>query len=341
MTGAARWMIAAAFGLALQTGHYSVGQEVPFISGGAGFVTITNGGNTTYIPVLQPLLMAPLGKHLAVESRAMLLVSYFPRSGEGYDHSSFLGLSYLQADILFSPHATLVAGQFLTPFGTYNERLTPIWIGNFNDAPLIYPIGTMGSGSSVGGQLRGSLVSTKSASFDYAAYYSANSTNEQFQAERSTGGRGSVYMPTARLETGVSYGHRYATHGEDNVGVHLWWEPLNSALRIRSEYAHAPHSQGYWVEADWRGGRLHGNETFLNRIEPVFRMQQTFRMSPDPGDGLPAADTQRADFGLDYRLPHDFRINTSYSRQFSSTGNRNIWQTGLIYHFVFPAWRTK
>jgi hypothetical protein len=57
-----------------------------------------------------------------------------------------------------------------------------------------------------------------------------------------------------------------------------------------------------------------------------------------PSMGLPSVDTQRADFGLDYFLPHNTRINTSYSRQFASTGNGNIWKTGLIYRFMFPAW---
>src|SRR3974390_1595855 len=98
IAGRARWTVAAALGIALQAGHFAASQEVPFISGGAGFVTITNGGNTTYIPVVEPLFMASLGKHLAVETRATLLESIFPRSGKGYDHSAFLGLSYLQAD---------------------------------------------------------------------------------------------------------------------------------------------------------------------------------------------------------------------------------------------------
>ena len=58
-------------------------------------------------------------------------------------------------------------------------------------------------------------------------------------------------------------------------------------------------------------------------------------------DGLPAADTQKVDFALDYHLPHEVRINTSYSRELSSTGNRNIWQTGIVYRFLMPLWREK
>src|SRR6201995_4563241 len=119
-------------------------QDTPLISGGVGFITITNGGKTTYLPNINPLLALPLGDHLLVESRATILDSISPK-GNGqsvYSSSWFLGLSYLQLDYLASRHLTVVGGEFLTPFGTYNERLTPIWISNFESAPLIFPLGT-------------------------------------------------------------------------------------------------------------------------------------------------------------------------------------------------------
>jgi hypothetical protein len=321
----------------------AIAQNTPLISGGVGFITMTNGGTTTYLPVISPLIAAPIGKRILVESRATILDSIFPKGGgqPGYTDDWFLGLSYLQADFLASRRVTLVGGDFLTPFGTFNERLSPIWINNFGDAPLIFSLGTMGSASSVGGMLRGSAFSARRLSVNYAAYFSASSTNPQFASERSSGGQGSLYFPDARLEVGASYG-RLLQGSEGNFeGAHLWWEPANTSFRLRSEYAHGPHSQGYWLEADYRLARFGGEDTVAGRLEPVFRIQQTFRNQPDPSDGLPAADTQRADFGLDYRLPHEIRINTSYSRQFSSTGDRNIWQTGIIYRFLFPSWREK
>jgi hypothetical protein len=323
--------------------HRAMGQNIPLISGGVGFETNTNGGNTTYIPVISPVLAAPLGNHVLVESRATILDSFFPKSDgrPGYTSDLFLGVTYLQADIVTSKHLTVVAGDFLTPFGTYNERLSPIWISNFEAAPLILGIGTMSSGSSVGGQLRGSAFSTPHVSFDYAAYFSAASTNQQFGAERASGGRGSFYFPAARLEVGASYGRLLQGTDPSFFGVHFWWEPENTSLRLRSEYAHGPHSSGYWVEADYRLSRFNNGNSFVGRFEPVFRMQQTFRSQTDPSDGLPSAPTQQADFGVDYRLPHEVRINSSYSRDFSSTGNRNIWQTGIVYRFLFPAWRSK
>jgi len=330
----------ASTGSAAQDSH---GQDVPLISGGVGFVTSTNAGNTTYIPVISPLLAAPIGSHILVESRAIILDPFSPKGGgkPGYNGNLFLGLTYLQADLLASRHFTFVAGEFLTPFATYNERLSPIWIGNFQDAPLIFGLGTMGSASSVGGMLRGSVISTHHVSAGYAAYFSASSTNQQFSAESASGGRGSLYFPTARLEVGASYGRQLQNVHENFEGFHVWWEPPNTALRLRSEFSKGAHAGGYWVEADYRLSRFNGGESFVGRFEPVFRLQQTLRSRPDSSDGLPSANTQQADFGLDYRLPHEVRINTSYSREFSSTGNKNIWQTGIVYRFLFPTWRGK
>jgi hypothetical protein len=318
-------------------------QYAPYISGGGGFITSTKGGNTTYIPVIAPELVASLGDRLLVESRATVLESYFPRGGgqPGYKHDSFLGLSFLQADVVASRHLTLTAGEFLTPFGTYNERLSPIWISNFEEAPLIFSIGTMGTASSVGGMLRGSAYSNDELNVDYAAYFSATSTNSQFDAERSTGGRLSLYLPRERLEAGASFGRLLQDTHENYSGVHLWWEPADSHLRFRSEFARAPHAYGYWAEAGYRLAYFGGEQSLVGRLEPVFRMQQTFRSAPDSEDGLPVPNTQRADFALDYHLPHEVRINTSYSRELSSTRNRNIWQTGIFYRFLIPLWRAK
>ncbi len=323
--------------------HNATAQDTPLISGGVGFVTITNGGNTTYLPVLSPLLAAPIGSHVLVESRATLIESFFPKGGGqvGYTSAPFLNLTFLQGDYLATPHLTIVGGEFLTPFGTYNERLSPIWIGNFADGPLILPLGTMGTDSSVGGMLRGSAVSTQKFSIDYAAYFSATSTNLQFNAERSSGGRGSIFFPSAGLEIGTSYGRLLQGTRQNFSGFHVWWEPVDSPFKLRSEYAHGEHAQGYWVETDYRLSHFGGPDSAVGRLEPIFRMQQTFRNSPDPSDGLPSADTQRADFGLDYHLPHEVRINTSYSRQFSSTGDRNVWETGIVYRFLFPTWKGK
>ena len=327
----------------LSMGRYAGAQDTPLLSGGVGFFTSTIGGNTTYRPVIEPLVAAPIGQHLLVESRAALIETYAPRSNglSGYDHTFFGALTYLQGDAILTPHVTLVGGSFLIPFGTYNERLSPIWISNFQDGPLISSLGLASTGTGVGAMLRGSGLSRRKYSIDYAAYFSARSGNEQFHSERSSGGRASLYLPDQRLEIGFSYNRLLQDVHENFYGAHVWWEPKDTAFRLRSEFARGHHAQGYWIEADYRTQAFGGLDSFIGRFEPVFRMQQTFRRDTVVSDGLPLANTQRADFGLDYNLPHNVRIITSYARQFSSTGNRNIWETGIVYRFLFPAWKGK
>jgi len=334
---------AAVFALAgLCAARFGTAQDIPLISGGIGFFTSTNGGKTNYDPYIKPVIAAPLGSHFLVESRATVLDTFSPNPTGGYKRNPvFKTMDYLQADVFAGPHLTVVAGEFLTPFGTYNERLTQIWVQNLQDIPLIYGIGTMNTGESVGGMLRGSAVATRNYSISYTAYFSGNVNSNYFGAERSSGGQGQIYIPKRGLEIGASFGRSLAGTRENNVGTHIWWEPISSPFRFRSEYGHAPHSEGYWFETDYRLSHFGGAESPLGRLEPLFRMQQTFRTRADSNDGLPSVNTQRADFGLDYHLPHEVRINTSYSRQFSSTHDVNIWETGIIYRFLFPTWKTK
>jgi hypothetical protein len=325
--------------------HGASAQNTPLLSGGVGFLTNTNTGQTTYTPIIEPLIAAPIGSHLLVESRAALLETWSPNdstSNPGYQHSHFVGLTYLQGDYLASKHLTVVAGSFLLPFGTYNERLSPIWIGNFQDAPSSFNIGQMSTGLGVGAQLRGSAISRRKYSLAYAAYFSARSGNSQFTSERSSGGRGSLYFPDQRLEVGLSYNRLLQNKHENFFGTHLWWEPKDTGFRLRSEYNRGEHAQGYWMEFDYRMQAFGGPNSLLGRFEPLFRMNQTFRLDNSPNsDGVASVNLQRADFGLDYNLPHNTRILTSYSRQFASTGNRNVWETGIVYRFLFPTWKGK
>lgn len=319
--------------------RYGTAQNTPLISGGAGFFTSTNGGNTTYMPIIEPLIDVPIGSRFLIESRAALGDTLSP-NGNGYSHSHFIALTYLQGDYFLSPHVTVVAGSFLIPFNTYNDRLSPIWISNFQDGPIISGIGVM-TGTGVGGMLSGSAIARRKYSISYNGWFSTRSGNMQFDSERGSGGRVSLYLPEKGLEVGLSYDRQLQGTRENFYGAHLWWEPANTAFRLRSEFARGHHAQGYWAEADYRTQAFGGLDSWIGRFEPLFRMQQTFRRDTIVSDGVPLVNTQRADFGLDYNLPHNTRILTSYSRQFSSSGNENIWETGIVYRFLFPIWKGK
>lgn len=327
--------------LALSAAHFSYAQNVPVISGAVAFESFSSDGTTSYsAPYIEPVIAAPIGHHFLFETRDFLLEDVSPRTFPQSDQTHlFYGVAYLQLNYYATKHMTFVAGKYLIPFGTYNERLTPVWISNYLDAPLIFNIGTLVGGTGTGGEVRGSAVSTSKVSIDYAAYLSSNVSGNHYSSAHGTGGRVDVYFPEARLEVGASYTRQLQNINSNFSGFHVWWEPASLPMRIRSEYAHAAHSQGYWVETTYRLSQWKGPNSILGRLEPGFRMQQTFRNSPDPSDGLPSADTQKADFALNYYLPHGVRLINSYSRQFSSTGNGNIWETGVVYHFVFPAWK--
>jgi hypothetical protein len=318
-------------------------QDTPLISGGVGFFSQTTGGQTLLYPTIQPLLAAPVGNHVLIESRASLF-EFFSEKGagqSGYDKSHFIGLTYLQGDVLASRHFTVVLGDYLIPFNTYNDRLTPVWIGNFQDGPLIANLSFTSSGSGLGGMLSGNAIEHKNYSINYNAYYSARSGNEQFSASHGIGGRSSLHLPRQQLELGLSYNRLLQGTHENFYGAHAWWEPKDTAFRLRSEYGRGHHADGYWVEADYRTQAFGGLDSAIGRVEPVIRFQQTFRRDTVVSDGLPAANTQRVDFGLDYNLPHNTRILTSYARQFSATKDENVWETGIVYRFLFPAWKGK
>jgi hypothetical protein len=323
--------------------RHGAAQNTPLLSGGVGFFTATDSGQTTYSPMIEPLLAAPIGQHLLIESRAILLESFAPKGGQqpGYDHSHFIDLTYLQGDYIVSPHVTIVGGSFLLPFNTYNDRLSPIWIGNFQGGPLTAGLGLLSTGLGTGGMLSGSAISRRKYSISYNAYFSSRVDNQYFEAKRAAGGRTSLYLPDQRLEIGLSYNRLLQDTHENFYGAHVWWEPKNSGFQLRSEFARGHHAQGYWIETAYRTQAFGGLDSFIGRFEPVFRMNQSFRRDTVVSDNVPLVNTQRADFGLDYNLPHNTRILTSYSRQFSSTGNSNMWQTGIVYRFLFPAWKGK
>ena len=309
---------------------------VPVISGSAGFIYSKDAGQTALQPILEPVVLVPLGSKLLFES-SVELQGFVARSGPGgpYQWQGFTSVGYAQLDYVVNPHVTIVAGDFLTPFNIYNERLGPIWIHNLQDGPIIYPIGTRTSGSSEGGMLRGVAVSRPDWLLNYTTYFSALVSSGHFGAGRTAGGRVGVFLPKARLEIGTSYQRFLQDHHINNYGAYLSWQP-GTHLDIKGEYAHSPTGHGYWIEGAYRFNESDFLGRELKNVQPLIRGQQFFRLAHAGEDFLPFADTQRVDFGLNYYLPHEVRLNASYGRQFSSTGNSNNWTLDITYRFLFP-----
>jgi hypothetical protein len=318
----------------------SAQQDVPILSGALAFNTSTTGGATSLTPTLAPVLVAPFGDHWLVESRADLLGFFSQQNGTSgpYNGQVFATLDYLQVDYIASPHLTITVGRFLTPFNIYNERFSAVWIANLQDSPIIFTIGTRTSASSNGGMFRGVVLQRPNWLLNYTAYFSVLNSTENLQAGRAAGGRIGLFLPKSGIEIGASY-QRFLQNGDYNAsGTYLSWQPPQTPVDIRAEYAHSPGGQGYWLEAAMHVARSRSDTTWLGRMQTVARVQQFFKGVPTPGDVLPSTDANQFDLGLNYYLPHDVRLNASYGRQYSSAGNANIWNFQIAYRFLFPAW---
>jgi hypothetical protein len=312
--------------------------NVPIISGGVQFLSSTTGGVTTFQPVIAPVIAIPIGERWLVESRATFDEFIFRENGTSgpYHALTLSSVDYLQLDFFVNRHLTITVGQFLTPFGIYNERLTPVWIHNIADAPLIASIGTRTSGSSDGGMLRGVALDKKDWQLQYTAYFSARSGSHQFNSGRSAGARVGVFVPSTRLEVGLSYQRFLQDLHLNSWGTYLVWQPRSAPLDLRAEYAHTRGGQGYWLEGAYRFSKFGGSSTWLGRLQAIGRVQQFYLGTPSPNDVLPGVDTQQVEFGLNYYLPHNLRLNGTAGRQFSSLGNFNVWNLQVTYRFLFP-----
>ncbi len=326
-------------GLLCGAGGIYAQSDVPILSGALAFIGSKTGGAPSFQPIIAPVLVAPLGDHWLVESRANVqgFISRENGTSGPYDGQFFASLDYLQVDYIANSHVTVSVGRFLTPFNIYNERF-PLWIANLVDTPIIYTIGTRTSGSSNGGMVRGVAVARANWILNYAAYASALTTTENLQSGRAAGGRVGLFLPHEGIELGASY-QRFLQSGDYNAaGSYVTWQPPQIPLDVRAEYAHSPGGQGYWLEGALHLARSRDTISWVSRLQVVGRVQQYFKGKPTPEDLLPSADVNQFDFGLNYYLPHNVRINGSYGRAYSSAANGNIWNFGITYRFLFPAW---
>lgn len=310
---------------------------VPIVSGGAAFVSTTDGGQTFLQPVVAPVVVAPLGSRLSIESRFDLREFIAKNASGDYDSTGLTTIEYLQLDYQVAPQLTISIGRFLAPFNIYSERASAIWIRNFQETPVIFPIGTRTDGSSDGVMLRGAAISQPGWQLNYTAYFSANSRVNKFESGRAGGGRAGIFFTKPRLEVGASYQRFLQDLHYNAAGGYLIWTPPQAPVEIRSEYAHSPAGHGYWVEGAFRFVNQPLNSSLIARLEPIVRMQQFWRSTFLPGDSLPAGDLRQADAGLNYHLPHEVRLNASYGRRFNSIGpDRNDWNVAVTYRFLFP-----
>jgi hypothetical protein len=311
---------------------------VPVISGGAGYVHNVNGGITTLLPQINPVLLVPFGSHVLLESRTDF-TGFFQRENltDGpFKGKVFKTVEFAQIDWLANTHLTVVAGKYLIPFGIYNERLQPIWIKNLQDAPITATIGTRTSGAGNGLQYRGVATQHSAFSIQYSAYFSVRSSINQLESARVAGGDTSIFLPHVRLEVGSSYQRFLQDRQINSTAVYVSWQPLKAPVDLKAEFDRSYYGRGYWFETAY-GFTALPIPRLLQRTQVVGRIQHFFP-SHGGGNSLPRVNTQRFDFGLNYNVRDDLRFISSYGRTFSSQGNANVWNVGFTYRFLFPLW---
>ncbi len=309
---------------------------VPVVSGGVAFVPVVQGGQTTLVSIISPVVLMPLGDNWLIESRGAFEGDFTRSNGTGpFGGKIHKSLEYLQVDYIANPHLTISAGRFLTPFGIYNERLYPAWIRDLQADPLVLPLE---QSSSNGLMLRGGFSAAHSLSLNYAAYFSTLSTNETLASARQVGGRLGAFLPNQRLEIGFSFQRLLQENHANRFGAHFEWQPRSLPLDIRSEYADTDSGRGYWIEPALRLNAISHARVFKH-TQVVGRLQQFFTKPGATNGNVPGANTREPEIGLNYYFLDGLRATGSYGRQFSSAGNANIWTAGMTYRFAFPLGR--
>ena len=315
------------------------GGPIPVVTGMMSYQSNFSAGTTNINPEFDPILLFPIGDRFLIESEFSMSMNLNRDQGQWGPAVVDHGVEYLQANYIAHPNLTVTVGRFLTPFGTYRERLHPLWIRNLQAEPILF---SLNATSGNGAMLRGSAHATKDLDVTYATYYSVASTSKLFESDKQAGFRTSVVLPRRRIEVGVSYNRTMGDNRHTMLGTDFTWNLRRLPLDIRAEALTSKEvGKSYWIEGAYRLNRL-GRNPLLRNTQLVFRQEQ-YWLPHDPvaalnvmngmGD-LPDMNTKRSTAGLNYYLSHGIRLNAAYGGNYAPGENSHTWNVGLTYRFA-------
>jgi hypothetical protein len=253
---------------------------------------------------------------------------------------------------LVNDYVTLGAGKFLTPFGTFSERLHPAWINKLPDAPLPFGHDGLVPGSSIGFDIRGGFPILQASKINYALYLSNGprlNTEEDDEAgllhfdnfddiNNSKAGGGRIgFLPIPELEVGYSFliakvspddfeDVTAVLHGID-LGYVKEIDALGGTVDARFEWVWSDVDDATYDPDSSLG---FGPLTFDNKRQGGYA-QLAYRPSKNsnkiiknlegvfrydaldlPDDAPEAHDEQRYTFGLNYWVSPSFVVKTAY-----------------------------
>ncbi|MBI4663323.1 MAG: hypothetical protein HY735_31365 [Verrucomicrobia bacterium] len=190
----------------------------------AGY-TDRKGEKSNFEAGFNPILLWKLSDRLFFEGELELELS---RNAEGGGETE-VELEYANLSYIASDYATVQAGKFLAPFGTFAQRLHPAWINKLPDFPLPFGHDGIAPNSEIGFQISGGAP-VGPTKFNYAAYVSNGprlntgmdepeeagmlhfDNNVDISNNKALGTRVG-FLPIPQLELGYSF--QYAKIGED------------------------------------------------------------------------------------------------------------------------------
>lgn len=265
------------------------------------------------------------------------------------DRVTATSLEYANLSYIANDYLTLKAGRFLTPFGTYGEKLHPGWINKLPDAPLPFGHTGIAPTSSLGFQASGGFP-VGETKFNYAVYVSngprlnmgASEPGEagllHFDNNPDNNGNKAVgarlgFQPVPELELGYSFKSARVGQGVDATAllqaVDLNYvrdaKPLRGVIDVKGQWVWSKVSDVIYDTGNGpftfdnrrNGGYLQFayrpsklEDTFIRNLEGVVRWDRLTNPAGAPEET--AFDEKRWTIGLNYWLGSSAAIKVAY-----------------------------